>query len=117
MNMATVGNRKQVRFTLDVTFVSEDAKEAFLTRLNAVRDFLMPEGADKLDHYRLLSALFALKKGAISSHCTVLSQEPSIEWPSCIVSERLVESAGTVPQTITTESFLSSRGKYYTNIK
>ena len=81
-----------------------------MTRLNAVRDFLMPEGADKLDHYRLLSALFTLQKVAISSHCTVLSQEPSTERPGFIVSQRQVESAGTVPQTITTGSFLSSSG-------
>ena len=43
MNMATVGERTCVRFTLDISFASEDAKEAFVTRLHAVRNFMMPQ--------------------------------------------------------------------------
>ena len=115
--MATVGDRKHIRFTLDVTLISGDVKEAFLTRINPVRDFLVPKGPDKLDNYGLLSALFASRNIAISSHCMVLSQEPSTEWPGFIISETPVESAGTLPQTTTTGSFLSSSSKYCTKIK
>ena len=78
---------------------------------------MTPKGLDTLDNYGLLSALFALWEVAISSHCMVLSQERSTERPSFIVSKRQVESAGTVPHTITTGIFLSFSGKYYTNIK
>ena len=63
--MATFGRRKRVRFTLDVSFTSEGTKEAFVTRLNAMRSFLTPEGADKVDNHGLLSSLFSL---AESSH-------------------------------------------------
>ena len=35
-NMAMLGKRKCVRFSLDITFILEDAEEAFLIRLNAV---------------------------------------------------------------------------------
>ena len=47
----------------------------------------------------------------------VLSQQPSTKRSSFIVSERQVESGGTVPQTTATGSSLSSGVKYCTNVK
>ena len=57
-NTARLGKRKRVRFSLDISIVLEDAKEAFLISLNDVRYFVTPEGADKLNNYGMLSALF-----------------------------------------------------------
>ena len=52
------GARKRVRFTLDINFESEVAKEAFTEKLTAVRNLLTPRGARKLDNRDLLLALF-----------------------------------------------------------
>ena len=108
--MATVEKRKRVRFTLDVKFASEQAKEAFLKRLNAVRDLVTPEGSAKVDNYGLLSALFSL---AESSNQQPSSRERDTERPGPTTSERQGESAGAVPERATTGSFLSSGGKCY----
>ena len=57
--MATAsGRRKRVRFTLDINFESDVAKEAFFDKLTAVRNLLMPRGSQRLDNCELLSALF-----------------------------------------------------------
>ena len=72
--MAT--KRKRVRFTLDVTFPSEEAKETFLSRLSAVRDLVTPEGSAKVDNYGMLCSLFSLAE----AHCKPTSSvesEPS----------------------------------------
>ena len=44
------GKRKHVRFTLDVNFEGEVAKERFAEKLTVVRDLLTPRGAPKLDN-------------------------------------------------------------------
>ena len=46
-------------FTLDVHFPNEEEKQAFVARLNAVRD-LFSLGGEKIHNYELLSQLFAL---------------------------------------------------------
>ena len=56
--MMAAGRRKRVRFTLDVTFESEVAKQAFSDKLTAVRNLLTPRGANKLDNHDFLLALF-----------------------------------------------------------
>lgn len=55
--MAARRSRKHVRFTLDINFYSDIAKEAFADKLAAVRTLLMPRGAHKLDNRELLIAL------------------------------------------------------------
>ena len=56
------GRRKRVRFTLDVNFESDVAKEAFS---DAVRNVLTPRGSPRLDNRELLLALFDC---ALSTH-------------------------------------------------
>ena len=46
-------------FTLDVHFSNEEEKQAFVARLNAVRDLFLPVG-EKIRNYELLSQIFAL---------------------------------------------------------
>ena len=99
--MGTFGGRKRVRFTLDVTFTSEGAKEAYVTMLNATRTFLMPKGADKVDNHRLLCSLLSLGE---SSH-QQLSQEQCTEQSRSIASETQIESTSTGAQTTTTGNF------------
>ena len=48
------------RFSLDVRFQTEIQKEAFITRLDNIRDLLSPEGGEKMHNYELLSHLFSL---------------------------------------------------------
>ena len=52
------GKRKRVRYTLDINFESEVAKDSFAQKLTAVRELLTPRGAPKLDNLHLLLALF-----------------------------------------------------------
>ena len=56
--MATGSRRKRVRHTLDISFDSEAAKDAFTTRLSAVRSILTPRGRARLHNRDLLLALF-----------------------------------------------------------
>ena len=56
--MATGSRRKRVRLTLDISFDNEAAKDAFTTRLSAVRSILTPRGRARLDNRELLLALF-----------------------------------------------------------
>ena len=51
----TAGRRKRVRFTLDVNFEGDVAKEAFSDKLTAV---LTPPCSPRLDNRELLLALF-----------------------------------------------------------
>ena len=57
-----------MRFTIDVKFPSDDAKEAFLTRLGTVRDLMSPPGSAKLDNHGLLSALLSLAEDRQHQH-------------------------------------------------
>lgn len=52
--------KKRVRFTLDINFGSEAEKDAFSTRLSAVREQLTPRGAHVLNNLELMQALFSL---------------------------------------------------------
>lgn len=54
--------RKRVRFTLDIKFSDDEAKTAFATRLQAVRERLTPPGAPQLDNRALMNALFDLSE-------------------------------------------------------
>ena len=82
--------RKRMRLTLDVTFPSEESKEAFLVRLGKVRDAMTPAGAAKLDNYSLLSGLFSLAENQPSTtqcHSGELSHPP-------LGSTTMLQSAG-----------------------
>ena len=54
--MAT-GGRKRTRFGFDIKFRTED-KEAFVTRLESIRDLMTPSGSAPLDNNALMYALF-----------------------------------------------------------
>ena len=79
--MATVGKKACSVYFAKVTPASEEAKEAFLSRLNAVRDLLTPEGSAKVDYYGLIAECVVLPRGKQQSaaifprarHGTVLS--------------------------------------------
>ena len=58
--MASGGRRKRSRFTLDVNFESDVAKDAFVERLAAVRDLITPPGGARLDNRQFLTSLFEL---------------------------------------------------------
>ena len=45
---------------LNVNFESDVAKDAFVERLAAVRDFIKPPGAARLDNRQFLTSLFEL---------------------------------------------------------
>ena len=53
--MVTGSRRKRVRNTLDNSFDSEAAKDAFTTRLSAVRSILTPRGRARLDNCDILA--------------------------------------------------------------
>ena len=52
--------RKRVRYTFDVCFMSQQQKDDFKARLGSVRDLLSPQGGPKLDNLGLMTALFEL---------------------------------------------------------
>ena len=58
MAATSATRKKRTRFTLDVYFGSEMEKEAFCTRLDAIRDLMTPPGSAKLNTRTLLLALF-----------------------------------------------------------
>ena len=55
--MAT-GGRKRTRFGFDIKFRTEEDKEAFVTRLESIRDLMTPSGSAPLDNNALMYALF-----------------------------------------------------------
>ena len=71
--MASGGRRKRSRFTLDVNFESDVAKDAFVERLAAVRDLITPPGGARLDNRQFLTSLFELAKTTGGSGVTVYS--------------------------------------------
>ena len=68
--MAT--SRKRVRYTMDVHFVDEEEKQAFLGRLKHVRELLKPSGSPLLDNFSLLSTL-----------CASVEGDPDYSQPPC----------------------------------
>ena len=50
-------SRKRVRYTFDVHFGNLEEKEAFLQRLQSVRQLLTPAGSPSLDNCSLFNAL------------------------------------------------------------
>ena len=71
--------RKRVRHTLDISFDSEAAKEAFTTRLSAVRVILTPRGRSRLDNHELLLALFDC---ATAQHCNRGTEDEALSASS-----------------------------------
>jgi len=65
------GNRKRVRYTLELHFSGEEEREAFSRRLSAVRQLLSPPGVARVDNTALMSALFdAVEEARASSQPT-----------------------------------------------
>ena len=80
--------RKHVRYTMDVHIGSADEKQAFLGRLQTIRQRMTPAGSPPLDNYSLLCTMFDIVEGtAPASH----------------------SDSSVVP---TTSSFLGNSGKY-----
>ena len=52
-----------MRYTMDVHFVDEEEKQAFLGHLKHVRELLKPPGSPLLDNFSLLSTLCASVEG------------------------------------------------------
>ena len=59
---------KRVRYTIDVTFGSEQEKNEFAARLNVVRDLLTPRGSARLDNQTLMRALFDCAQAVVGLH-------------------------------------------------
>ena len=57
--MAT-GGRKRTRFGFDIKFKTKEDKEAFVTKLESIRDRLMPPGSAPLGNNALMYMLFDL---------------------------------------------------------
>ena len=77
--MASGGRRKRSRFTLDVNFESDVAKDAFVERLAAVRDLITPPGGARLDNRQFLTSLFELAEttsGSGSSSAAAAAEVP-----------------------------------------
>ncbi len=56
--------RKRVRYTLDIHFSVEAEKDAFVKRLNSVREILSEgEGLASIDNLGLMSSMFDLVEG------------------------------------------------------
>ena len=51
---SSTASRRQIRYTLDVHFNTQEDKEAFLLRLKGVRE---PVGCPQMDNHGLLSAM------------------------------------------------------------
>lgn len=51
-------SRKRVRYNFDVTFGSQEEKDAFLDRLKSVRQLLTPPDCPTVDNNRLFKAMF-----------------------------------------------------------
>ena len=80
-------NRKRVRYTLELHFSGEEERDAFSTRLRAVRQLLSPTGAARVDNTALMSALFdAVERTSASSQPTA-SAESSLS-SSCSSFQR-----------------------------
>ena len=86
-----MASRKHVRYNFDVTFGTQEEKDAFLDRLKTVRQLLTPPDCPTVDNNRLFKAMFDAVK---ENH----QQEPSI---GSNVNER------------STKSFLHNNGKNY----
>ena len=52
------GGRKRTRFGFDIKFRTEEDKEAFVLRLESIRDLMMPSGSASLDNNALMYTLF-----------------------------------------------------------
>ena len=51
---------------MEVNFVSQEGKEAFLRRLQSVRELFTPDGCPPLDNHGLLNAMFDAIEGSTS---------------------------------------------------
>ena len=73
---------------LCTTFPSEEAKEAFLSRLSAVRDLMMSEASAKVHNYNMLCSLLSLaeNEGDDSQAASRRETELSTSATSCFFS-------------------------------
>ena len=63
------GGRKRTHFSLDIKFKTEEDKEAFITRLESIRDLMTPSGSAPLENNALIYALIWPKiTGLLVSH-------------------------------------------------
>ena len=77
-------SRKRSRYTMEVNFGSQEEKEAFLRRLQSVRELYTPDGCPSLDNHGLLNAMFETVEGSTSG-CASDTRSDQTEG-SCFLS-------------------------------